>query len=159
MSAPAAPELQRLALLIEAEAVQLRELITLLEEEQSRLLANDIDRLLVLTTEKTSRYQQLQRLYANKINLLERLGKTNPDTAIREFYAEMPRVLARWDEVLAYARTAKEQNMLNGKLITERMQHNQTALSVLLSAANHPQLYDATGNTLPAGHGRSLGSA
>lgn len=159
MSAPAAPELQRLALLIEAEAVQLRELIALMEEEQARLLANDVDRLLKITTEKTTRYQQLQRLFTNKTALLEQLGKTDLDTAIRELYAGMPRIIARWDEVLEYARTAKEQNTLNGKLITERLQHNQTALSVLLAAANNPPLYDAAGNTLPTGNGRSLGSA
>ncbi|MCK9258122.1 MAG: flagellar protein FlgN, partial [Azoarcus sp.] len=33
------------------------------------------------------------------------------------------------------------------------------ALSVLLSAANHPQLYDADGQSRPSGGGRILGSA
>lgn len=78
---------------------------------------------------------------------------------IRDWLAGLPRVLARWDEVIGLARAARERNALNGKLITERMAHNQAALSLLLSAADQPPLYDAEGNTRAIGGGRMLGSA
>ncbi len=78
---------------------------------------------------------------------------------IRAWLDGLPRVLARWDEVIALARAARERNALNGKLITERMAHNQAALSLLLSAADQPPLYDAEGNTRAIGGGRMLGSA
>ncbi|QDF98167.1 flagellar protein FlgN [Azoarcus sp. DD4] len=159
MRAPSPADLQRLALLIEAEAIQLREFVALLEREEALLVAGDTDGLLTLTQDKTDRYRQLQRLHDDKALLLGRLGRNNADAAIRELCAGLPRVLARWDEVLELARNAKERNALNGKLITERMQHNQAALSILLSAANHPQLYDAAGQTRPTGGGRILGSA
>lgn len=159
MRAPSPADLQRLALLIEAEAIQLREFIALLEGEEALLVAGDTDGLLTLTKDKTDRYRQLQRLHDDKALLLGRLGRNNADAAIRELCAGLPRVLARWDEVLELARNAKERNALNGKLINERMQHNQAALSILLSAANHPQLYDAAGQTRPTGGGRILGSA
>lgn len=159
MRAPGPADLQRLALLIEADAIQLREFIVLLEREESLLVAGDTDALLTLTQDKTERYRQLQRLHDDKALLLGRLGRSNSDTAIRELCGGLPRVLARWEEVLELAHTARERNALNGKLITERMQHNQAALSVLLSAANHPQLYDAAGQTRPTGGGRILGSA
>lgn len=159
MRAPSPADLQRLALLIEAEAIQLREFVALLEREEALLVDGDTDGLLTLTQDKTDRYRQLQRLHDDKALLLGRLGRNNADAAIRELCAGLPRVLARWDEVLELARNAKERNALNGKLITERMQHNQAALSILLSAANHPQLYDAAGQTRPTGGGRILGSA
>ncbi|ANQ85906.1 putative flagellar synthesis chaperone [Azoarcus olearius] len=159
MRAPSPADLQRLALLIEAEAIQLREFVALLEHEEALLVAGDTDALLTLTKDKTDRYRQLQRLADDKALHLGRLGRSNADASIRELCAGLPRVLARWDEVLELARNARERNTLNGKLITERMQHNQAALSVLLSAANHPQLYDAAGQTRPTGGGRILGSA
>lgn len=159
MRAPGPADLQRLALLIEAEAVQLREFLALLEREQASLVAGDTDGLLALTGDKTERYRQLQRLHDERAMLLNRCGRDNTDTSVRAVCAQLPRVLARWDEVLNLARDARERNELNGKLITERMQHNQAALSVLLSAANHPQLYDAAGQSRPSGGGRMLGSA
>ena len=45
------------------------------------------------------------------------------------------------------------------RTIAERMQHNQAALSILLSATQRPQLYDAAGMTRTSGIGRHLGSA
>lgn len=152
-------ETQRIALLIEAEAIQLREFIDLLGREEALLVAGDTDALLSLTTEKTDRYRQLQRLHDDRALLLGRFGLPNNEVSIRASCAHLPRVLARWNEVLELAGQARTRNELNGKLITERMQHNQAALSVLLSAANHPQLYDADGQSRPTGGGRILGSA
>ncbi len=159
MRTPGPADIQRLALLIEAEAIQLREFIALLEREEALLIAGDSDALVALTADKTDRYRQLQRLYDDRALLLGQLGKANTDASVRALCTALPRVLARWDEVLELARSARERNALNGKLITERMQNNQAALSVLLSAANHPQLYNAYGQARPTGGGRILGSA
>ncbi|PKO58012.1 MAG: flagellar protein FlgN [Betaproteobacteria bacterium HGW-Betaproteobacteria-13] len=159
MQTPAPAEIQRIALLIEAEAIQLREFLDHLQREEALLVSGDTEGLLALTTTKTERYRQLQRLHDDRALLLGRLGLPNKDASIRQVCAQLPRVLARWDEVIELAREARTRNELNGKLINERMQHNQAALSVLLSAANHPQLYDADGQSRPSGGGRILGSA
>lgn len=159
MQKPGPAEIQRIALLIEAEAIQLREFIDHLGREEALLIKGDTDGLLTLTAAKTERYRQLQRLHDDRALLLGRLGMPNGDASIRKVCAELPRVLARWDEVIELAREARARNELNGKLINERMHNNQAALSVLLSAANHPQLYDADGQARPTGGGRILGSA
>ncbi|HRP65268.1 MAG TPA: flagellar protein FlgN [Thauera sp.] len=156
---PTPADQQRLALLIEAEAIQLREFIALLEREESLLVAGDIDALLALTQDKNERYRRLQRLSDDRALLLGRLGRTPSDAAIREICAKLPRVLARWEEVIELAGKARDRNDLNGKLIVERMAHNQAALSVLLTAADQPPLYDAEGHSRPIGGGRMLGSA
>lgn len=158
-AAPSPADRQRLALLIEAEAIQLGEFLSLLEREEALLIAGDTDALLNLTQDKNERYRQLQRLSDDRALLLGRLGRSVTDTVIRELIGELPRVLARWDEVTALARKAAERNAINGKLILERMAHNQAALSVLLAAADQAPLYDAEGHTRAVGGGRMLGSA
>ncbi len=157
--APTPADQQRLALLIEAEAIQLQAFLVLLEREESLLIEGDSDSLLTLTQKKNDCYRQLQRLHADRALLLGRLGHIPGDSSVRALCAALPRVLARWDEVLELARSARARNEINGKLILERMAHNQAALSVLLAAADKPQLYDADGHTRAVGGGRILGSA
>lgn len=157
--APTPAETQRLALLVEAELIQLREFITVLEREEQLLVSGDNDGLLALSREKSDRFRQLQRLHDDRVLLLGRLGHPDSDAAMRGLCAGLPRVLARWNELMELARGARERNALNGKLILERMANNQAALSVLLAAADHPQLYDADGQARPTHGGRMLGSA
>ncbi|HQZ03253.1 MAG TPA: flagellar protein FlgN [Thauera sp.] len=158
-TAPSPADQQRLALLIEAEAIQLQAFIEILDQEEALLIEGDTDALLALTQKKNDCYRQLQRLHADRGLLLGRLGRTPGDASIRELCSALPRVLARWDEVLGLAGKARDRNEINGKLILERMAHNQAALSALLAAADHPQLYDADGHTRATGGGRILGSA
>jgi flagella synthesis protein FlgN len=152
-------ELQRTALLIEAVAIQLKEFIALLAREEALLVNGDIDALAALTHEKSDRHRQLQRLNDDRALLLAHGGMKDGDANMRRLLARLPRVLARWEEVLELARQARERNAINGQLIAERMCHNQGALTVLLTAANHPQLYDAGGHSRPTGGRRMLGSA
>lgn len=156
---PTAADQQRLALLVEAELVQFKEFIALLEREESMLIAGDVDALVTLARDKTERYRQLQRLHADRMLLIGRFGYSQVDEAVQKMCAGLPRVLTRWNEVLDLARTARERNALNGKLILERMASNQAGLSVLLAASDQPQLYDAYGHSRPTGGGRILGSA
>lgn len=147
------------AQLIGMEVTQLRDFLTLLGREEALLVAGDTDALLALTNEKTELYHTLQRLHDARAMLLGRLGLANSGEAIRSLCADMPDTLAQWDEVLRLAAEARERNSLNGKLVIERMQHNQGALAILLAAADRPQLYDADGHARTTGGGRILGSA
>ena len=158
-ASPASADRQRLALLIEAEAIQLGEFVELLAREEALLIAGDVDALVALCQDKNDRYRRLQRLSDDRSLLLGRFGQAVTDAVIRDWLAGLPRVLARWDEVLELARSARARNEINGKLILERMAHNQAALSVLLAAADQAPLYDADGHTRTVGGGRILGSA
>ncbi|MDR2209830.1 MAG: flagellar protein FlgN [Azoarcus sp.] len=159
MHAPSPQELQRIALLLEAESDQLRKFIDLLEREETVLVSGDTDSLLPITKEKNERYRQLQHLHDDRSMLIARFGQGKGDAAIRDICSRLPKALSLWDEVLLLAGHAHDRNHLNGQLIARHMQHNQGALSVLLSAADHPQLYDAGGHSRPSGGGRMLGSA
>jgi flagella synthesis protein FlgN len=153
------PELQRLVALLDDEAIVLRGFVALLEREQALLIAGDADALLALSRDKTERYHRLQRLHSDRALLLGRMRRPDTDAAICELCEPLPAARARWDEIHELARDARTRNTLNGKLIAERMQHNQAALSVLLDAARQPQLYDAGGMARPTAGGRRLGSA
>lgn len=131
-------ELQRIALLVEAELLQLGEFLALLDREEAVLIKGDTDALLAIANEKNERYRQLQRLTDERSRLLGRAALTSADAAMRTLFGNLPRVLVRWDELVSAARQARDRNALNGKLILERMAGNQAALSILLSAANHP---------------------
>lgn len=163
MNAPSPSELQRIALLLEAESSQLKKFLDLLEREETILISGNTDALLPITQEKDERYRQLQQLHDDRSMLASRYsrgnGNGNGNAMMRSLFAGMPKALARWDEVLSLAVRAQERNHVNGQLITRHMQHNQAALSVLLAAADHPQLYDAGGHSRPSGGGRMLGSA
>ncbi|THF64451.1 flagellar protein FlgN [Pseudothauera rhizosphaerae] len=141
------------------EATQLRAFVDLLQREEALLLAGDTDALLSLTQEKTSLYHTQQRLHEARVQLLKRLGQDDPAQAIHALCQDLPDTRRQWDEVLRLAAEARERNTLNGRLIVERLQHNQGALDILLKAANRPQLYDADGNPRASGSGRLLGSA
>lgn len=151
--------LARLAQLIDTEATLMRRFVALLEREEALLVAGETDALLALTREKSESYHQLQRQHDTRTLLLGREGLENTAASLRALCRAMPETLSRWDEILSLASEARSRNEINGKLITERMQHNQAALSVLLSAADQPQLYDAEGAARPTGRGRHLGSA
>ena len=121
-------------------------------------MENSIDPLLTLAGEKTERYRGLQRLSDERIVLFARMGIPVSGEAIRATLAPDPAALAEWEAVVDLAREAHARNALNGKLITERLQNNQQALSTLLLAAEQPQIYGPDGQARPTGGSRHLGS-
>ncbi|HRQ58847.1 MAG TPA: flagellar protein FlgN, partial [Azoarcus taiwanensis] len=124
----------RLSQLMESEAALLRNFLELLSREESLLVAGETDALLALTKEKTELYHLLQRQHDTRARILGQAGLENNAEGIRKVCAALPGALATWDRILSLAAEARARNELNGKLITEHMQHNQAALSVLLTA-------------------------
>lgn len=155
----AQPAKIRLLSLLADEAAHLRGFVDLLSREETLLLEGQTDALLALAQEKTTRYRALQQINDNRSHLLGQLGLTVSDDTIRTLCGNAPDAAKHWDAVLELAREAQARNARNGVLINERMQHNQAALTTLLSAADQPQLYGADGQSRPTGSGRRLGSA
>jgi flagella synthesis protein FlgN len=91
--------------------------------------------------------------------MFARLGAKVSDENIRIVLADLPEALTAWHDVIDLAAEAKERNRVNGQLITERLQNNQQALSVLLAAAEHPQIYGPDGQSRPTASRRLFGAA
>ncbi|QID18385.1 flagellar protein FlgN [Nitrogeniibacter mangrovi] len=153
------PVKARLLALLADEAAQLRSFVALLGQEESLLVDGQTDALMSLAREKTEQYRKLQRFNDDRLHLLAQIGLRATDDAIRQVCGQSADAAAPWDTVLELAREAQARNQRNGKLIAERMQHNQAALTTLLAAADQPQLYGADGQSRPTGGGRKLGSA
>lgn len=151
--------IHRLAVLIGEECTGLQQFIALLQQEEALLVAGKIDALTSLAEEKTSLYRALQRLSDDRTVMFARAGAKVTDENIRLALGSLPDAIANWDTVITLAREAKERNRVNGQLIMERLQNNQQALSTLLAAAEHPQIYGQDGQSRPTGGSRHLGSA
>lgn len=147
-------DLLRLRRVVEDEAALLKEFITLLDQEEKLLVGGETDALLTTAEQKTQIYRRLQFLHDERSRITARAGQSNFATLL----ASDPATASRWNEVLALAADAQRRNGINGQLINERMKHNQAALSVLLAAANQPQLYGPDGQSRPTSRGRPLGS-
>ena len=149
----------RLAQLILDERRGMEGFVALLQREEALLVAGQIDALAMLAEEKTTLYRALQRLSDERVMMFARVGAKVSDENIRIVLANAPEALAAWSEVVDLAADAKAHNQVNGRLITERLQNNQQALSTLLAAAEHPQIYGPDGQSRPTAASRNWGSA
>lgn len=131
---------------IAAEGALLQDFIRLLETEQAHLIAGETDPLLALSEQKTRFAEQL-----------------NAASDRREALAAAQSVdlnaHAGWAEILRLAEQAKNINLLNGKLIGQRLANNQQALQVLMGATERSSIYGPDGQPRHGGGGRTLGKA
>jgi flagella synthesis protein FlgN len=136
-----------------------RRFIAVLEHEQQILIDGDIDGLLPLAEEKNQLATQLSALAERRQQALTAIGNTPSTMAAWLATLVDPAPGAAWQTLLELAAQARELNSLNGKLIAERMRHNQQSLAILLAAGDKAALYGPDGQTRTAGGGRALGSA
>ena len=150
----------RMARLVQDENVLLRDFVALLGQEQALLLDGDVDALMALAGKKTQLYRRLQFTADERTRLLA-AARLKPDAEVmRRILEGNPAALAQWQDTLDLASEAHALNALNGRLITQRMQHNQQALAVLLAAAEQPAAtYGPDGQSRPHVSGRHFGSA
>ncbi|MEZ5616479.1 MAG: flagellar protein FlgN [Rhodocyclaceae bacterium] len=143
------------------EVAQLRGFLALLEQEQLALAAGDVERVLPLAEEKNGLFGRLAQLGDARGKALAALGLSPDRQGIEGWLARHPEQAGarrEWQELLLLAAQAHALNQTNGKLIAERLAHNQQALSTLMAAANQAALYGPDGQARPVGSGRSLGS-
>lgn len=148
------PDLTRLQRVIDDEAALLGEFVALLEQEERLLVDGQTDSLLALADQKTQVYRRLQFLHDERTRIVSR--SRQPD--LQTLLTQAPAAASGWSKVLELAAEAQRRNAINGQLIAERMKHNQAALSVLLAAADQPQLYGPDGQSRPTARGRPIGS-
>lgn len=147
-------DLSRLQRVIDDEAALLGDFVRLLEQEESLLVEGQTDVLLALADQKTQLYRRLQFLHDERSRIVARSRPAD----LPGLLAQSPAAATAWNGVLELAAEAQRRNGINGQLIAERMKHNQAALSVLLAAADQPQLYGPDGQSRPTSRGRPIGS-
>ncbi|CAG0945154.1 hypothetical protein GPROT2_03061 [Gammaproteobacteria bacterium] len=154
----ASPPLQNL---VAEEVAQLRNFLVLLEQEQQALASGDVERLLPLAEDKNRLFGRLAQLGEARGKALAALGFAADRQGMDGWLArqaDQDGARRAWQELLDLAARASALNRTSGRLIAERLAHNQQALTTLMAAANQAALYGPDGQARPLGSGRSLGS-
>lgn len=133
-------------------------LLSLLQEEQSFLVSNQLDSLVLLTTKK-----QASALEAEETGraLSQYFGEQgiSPQSDIDTWFTEHhPSALAAWHLLLENTRQAAAFNHSNGKLIEVRQQLVNGFIQQVLDASHNSPLYSPDGKltSLPQGQRRDL---
>ena len=151
-----------IAELIASELGVLREFVDVLQREQTALTDGHTDSLMALAEDKVRHAENLAALNKDRDAKLRAAGLGEGGAGMKAWRA-IGNISAKTQNDLAtvieLAKEARRLNDLNSKLVFDRMQHNQLALNVLLSAAKQSALYGPDGQTHVGPAGRTLGSA
>lgn len=148
--------------LISAELGVLRQFVDVLRREQAALTDGVTDSLMALAEEKVRFAEQLAAMNHDRDLRLHAAGFGRGRDAMQAWRTSSDLSIKVQNDlatVIELAKEARRLNDLNGKLVADRMQHNQQALNVLLSAAKQSALYGPDGQTRVGPSGRTLGSA
>lgn len=134
-----------------AEAEILERFVAILEQEQKLLIGSDINAVNPLLEQKSTLIAELTEAGRRRETALTELGIAADKKAIEAWMVgATSETQAAWRKLMELARTANQFNNSNGQIINTRMQYNQQALSVLMSAANA----DSGSTYGPDGHQR-----
>ncbi len=120
------PDLQSL---LGSELDAAKGFLSLLKEEESALVAGDVDRLSAIVNEKYAHLQQISRLTQ------ERLHQLPPSDAIA-WLENHPEASKLWQELIRVSEEIRLTNEINGKMIDVRLRSTQQALNMLNSLVN-----------------------
>lgn len=143
------------------ELARLQEFVGLLQREQELLKGSETEALLVLIENKNILANALAEQSRARENRLQALGLASGRAGMDAWLSSSGNTEERqaWARLLELAGMARELNALNGKLIGMHMQHNQQALTALLSAADNAATYGPDGQQQTGLGGRMLGKA
>ncbi|AMC34655.1 flagella synthesis protein FlgN [Janthinobacterium sp. B9-8] len=133
-------------------------LLGLLKEEQSYLISNQLDSLLVLTIDKQTAAFEAEQAGLALSQFFAEQG-INPQSDIDAWFTEQqPKALVQWHLLLEHTRQAAAFNTSNGKLIETRQQLINTFMQQVLDASQNSPLYAPDGKltSLPQGQRRDL---
>lgn len=116
----------------EHEAV--RALTQLLQLEQEKLIATDIEAIAALTESKAKAAVRMAELASGRHKLLAQAGFEASESGMKEWLASAAATATAnksWHELIALAEAGKELNRVNGTLISKQMVRNQNVLNIL----------------------------
>lgn len=151
-----------LATLLAEEVREVETFIELLRQEQALLVsAGNADILMQLVERKSSYAARLKALSDKREELLAANGYEPGRNGMEAWLSKTPgSSRSLWQKLMTLAAEARALNSTNGKLIGIHWQHNQAALTALMSAANRAMTYGPDGQQKGGGGGgRILGSA
>lgn len=138
------------------EQLASHQLLLLLLQEQSQLVAANIEGLVELSAEKNTLVTKMATLSKARYAALAAAAHSADENGMRTWLEQSQDDSASelWNDLLKSAESAKELNRTNGLLIARHMARNQTALNILHSGSSTGSFYGPDGqSTVPsAGH-------
>jgi flagellar biosynthesis protein FlgN len=144
--------------LLQRASNSMHTLLGLLQEEQSFLISNQLDALLLLTTKKQASAFEAEQAGQALSQYLSEQG-ISPQSDIDAWLTEhCPSALTQWHLLLENTRQAAAFNNSNGKLIEVRQQLINGFMQQVLEASYNTPLYAPNGklSSLPQGQRRDL---
>ncbi len=144
--------------LIEKEIGLMQALARTLAEEQTILIDNNVEALLVLTQEKNGLLGQITQIEKDRNTLLVQHGFGPDQQGMLELITAKSEESAYlhlqecWDSLLKISADAQELNRVNGGLINRQITRNQSTLNVLQSGGQAGSMYGADGQTKISGN-------
>ena len=138
-------------------------LIALMQQEQQQLIDAQVDALPALTERKSVLLAQLSTLTRRRHAALAAAGVRADESGMRDWLAAQDvssaAVAQSWQLLRSHCDTAREQNRINGMLISRHLVRGQTELNILQGQPQHSTLYGRNGQTATAaaGRGRAIG--
>lgn len=149
--------------LLEQTIIELQRFLAVISTERQALVSGEINQLPQIAEEKSALATRLATLESQRENALHEAGFSAGREGIDAWLAasattsESP--AAVWQHLITLAAEAKQENEINGKLISAHAQQNQQALSLLLGESADATTYDAGGQKKSIAGRRPLGSA
>jgi flagellar biosynthesis protein FlgN len=147
-----------------AEYFEVAGFVELLTDEQRAIQAGDLQRLDPMQSEKHVRIAALKQHARNRAIALRDLGYPNGAPGIVALSTDAPalreKVARTWQTLQAKAWEAKHLAALNAHLCATHLQHFQSRLAALASAAAEPRdVYGGDGSLRPTSSGRAIAQA
>lgn len=135
---------------LDAEHQAAQELLHLLQDEQAHLIKVNVEQLGRLTEEKTLLANRMSELAMRRNNILAEAGFEASESGMRawvESVAATPPIKEKWTALLSVAATAKEENRVNGLLLSQHMSRTHSSLNVLQANAQGGMFYGPNGQS------------
>lgn len=124
--------------------------ISLLKKEQETLKSGQPDDLVKINTEKVKLVEQLNQLGTERALSSSGLESAVDQTSIALWLAQHPQEkqsAALWNELIQFAREAKELHNLNGQLVAMYLRQANDALAILTQRQQENTLYGSNGQS------------
>lgn len=152
----------RLAEILTREADLVSRFILLLEREQDALKAAKPESLEEINQEKLALVEQLNAIGVERSKLADLNGTASDQSKMKAWLEQHPQEkdsASLWIKLLKLAQEAKALHELNGKLISQHLQHTADAIAVLTQHRQEHSLYGSDGQAAPATGSRIVDSA
>lgn len=124
-------------------------LVRLLQKEQDKLIAADIEGLPAVIAEKAAIVARMSELANHRQLALAAAGLSLEQNSMDQWIAQTGNSTAHslWQDLLSLAKSAQELNRINGKLINQHASYNQNALSILQGVPVSGSFYGPNGKS------------